>query len=194
MLSYFPLKTRHILWMDGFLRIKRHPSWHKIRRCGRSTCWGLVWPLTEEIRVKEDFLREVLRRKLFGNSESSWMKFEAWSTPGSENGASKIAIEWTIDLGYSWMSWTVHFQINPPLFKLCQSSSNVIICRSSFRSSFGEDRVGLGLHLSIQRLWRFHQFGIAKFRFSWCLLLGGAVGIIFCGYNYDNNSYTLGNM
>lgn len=146
MLSYLPiLKTRHILWMDGFLRIKRHPSWHKIRRCGRSTCWGLVWPLTEEIRVKEDFLREVLRRKLFGNSESSWMKFEAWSTPGFENGASKIAIEWTIDLGYSWMSWTVHFQINPPLFKLCQSSSNVIICRSSFRSSFGEDRVtGLG--------------------------------------------------
>ena len=50
--------------------------------------------------MKEDFLREVLRRKLFGNSESSWMKFEAWSTAGSENGASKIAIEWTIDLLY----------------------------------------------------------------------------------------------
>ena len=33
---------------------------------------------------------EVLRRKLFGNSEP-WIKFEAWSTPGSENGASNIA-------------------------------------------------------------------------------------------------------
>lgn len=169
--------------MDGFWR-KRHPSWHKIRRCGRSTCWGLVWPLTEEIRVKEDFLREVLRRKLFGNSESSWMKFEAWSTPGFENGASKIAIEWTIDLGYSWMSWTVHFQINPPLFKLCQSSSNVIICRSSFRSSFGEDRVGLGLHLSIQRLPSSDFLDV-----TW-----SAVEIIFNGYNYDNNSHTLWNM
>ena len=138
-------------------------------------------------------------------SERSWggncletLNLAGWSlkpgAPGSENGALKIAIEWRIDLGYSWMSWIVHFQINPPLFKLRPSSSNLIICRSSFRSSFGEDRVGLGLHLSIQRLWRFHQFGIAKFRFSWCLLLGAAVGIIFCGYNYDNNSYTLGNM
>ena len=142
--------------------------------------------------MKEDFLREVLRRKLFGNSESSWMKFEAWSTPGSENGALKIAIEWRIDLGYSWMSWIVHFQINPPLFKLRPSSSNLIICRSSFRSSFGEDRVGLGLHLSIQDCGDFISLGLPSsdiFDVTW-----GAVGIIFCGCNYDNNSYTLGNM
>ena len=190
MLSYFPLKTRHILWMDGFLRIKRRPSWHKIRRCGRSTCWGLVWPLTEEIRVKEDFLREVLRRKLFGNSEP-WIKFEAWSTPGSENGASKIA-NGELDLGYSWI---VHFQINPPLFKLRQSSSNLIICRSSFRSSFGEDRVtGLGWAFiwASKDCGEFISLGLPSSDFldvTW-----GAVGIILCGYNYDNNSYTLENM
>ena len=48
---------------------------------------------SEEIRVKEDFLREVLRRKLFGNSESSWMKFEAWSTQkGLKMGPAKLPL------------------------------------------------------------------------------------------------------
>jgi hypothetical protein len=80
------------------------------------------------------------------------------------------------------------FSDNP----LRQSSSNLIICRSSFRSSFGEDRVGLGLHLSIQDCGDFISLGLPSsdiFDVTW-----GAVGIIFSGYNYDNNSYTLGNM
>ena len=60
---------------------------------------------------------EVLRRKLFGNS-ASWMKFEAWSTPGSEN-ANKLPMEnrFGIFMDSPFSDKPTYFQTSPKLIE-----------------------------------------------------------------------------